>query len=176
MKKTAKVISIISIFVIIISTLCACQISFGNDQTTTTAPSTSTENTTTTSTTTSAIENKVETDSLDTILNLIKDCPIGTAGSTTKAVQIAVRLLNFTENSNYDLVEVKNDFKNFMNTLSDSQKVTYVENFIEIDYIARKIIEDPTFPEKYLNDYEDFSEDGKISLDNYETLYEVISE
>ncbi len=176
--KYTKIIAAISVFILIVSAFCACEITFGEEPTTTTTTTTestteSTEADTTTTTTTTVT--KVETDSLDTLLNLIKDYPIGTAGSTAKAVDIANRLLNFTENSNFEIDEVKNDYNNFLSNLSHSQKLIYEENLVEIDYMARKIIGDISFPEKYISDYVPFAEDGKIELSNYESLYDVIS-
>ena len=176
MKKSTKIIAVISAFIILISTLCACQITFGDEPTTTTTTTTAptTEDITTLPTVTTTTEAKIETDSLDTILNLIKDYPIGTAGSTTKAVQIALSLLNFSEYSKFDINDVKRDYKNFTDGLSDMQKLTYEENFIEIDYVAKKIMADPTFPSKYIPDYTPTTE--KYTTDNYETLCEVIAE
>ena len=174
MNKSVKIIAVISAFILIISTLCACEISFGEEPTTTTTTTTTTEEATTSATSTTTTEKKIEVDSLDTILNLIKDYPIATAGSTTKAVQIALSLLNYSEHSKFDINDVKRDYQNFTDSLSDSQKLTYDENFIEIDYMARKIIEDPTFPSKYLADYTQSTE--KYTLINYETLIEVIAE
>lgn len=175
MKKT-RIIALVCVIILIISTFCACEITFGEEPTaTTTTTTTTTTEAPTAPTTTTTTEKKIETDSLDTILNLIKDYPIGTAGSTVKAVQIANRVLNYTEHSNFEIPEVKNDYQNFLSTLSDTQKLTYEENLTEIDYIARKIIDDEKFPEKYISDYQAIATDGELSLSNYEVLYEVIS-
>ncbi len=175
--KHIKIIAIISAFVLIIATFCACEITFGEEETTTSTTTTTTTTSTTeeSTTTTTTTVTKIETDSLDTLLNLIKDYPIGTAGSTTKAVNIANRLLNFTENSNFEIDEVKKDYENFLSTLSDTQKLIYEQNLEEIDYTARKIIDDISFPEKYLSSYTPVAKDGKIELSNYEVLFDVIS-
>ena len=78
--KHTKIIAVISALVLIIATFCACEITFGGDKTTTTTTTTTTTSTTTTTTTaTTTTVTKIETDSLDTLLNLIKDYPIGTA-------------------------------------------------------------------------------------------------
>ncbi|MBR3835812.1 MAG: hypothetical protein IKJ69_03380 [Clostridia bacterium] len=179
--KKSRIIASVCVFILIISTLCACEITFGGESTTTTTTTTATTTTTqapgeTTSTTTTTTEKKVETDSLDTILNLIKDFPMGTAGSSVKAANIANRLVNFTEHSGFDINEVKHDYENFLNTLSDTQKLIYEENLAEIDYIARKIIKGEDSHELSLSDYQATpKKDGKFSLISYETLYEVIS-
>ena len=174
MKKSTKIIAVLSALIILISTFCACEITFGDDTSTTTSTTASSQDIPTIPPDTTTTEEKIETDSLDTILNLIKDYPIATAGSTTKAVQIALSLLDFSEHSHFDINDVKRDYKNFTDGLSDSQKLTYDENFVEIDYMARKIIDDPSFPSKYIADYTPSTE--KYTLDNYETLFEVISE
>lgn len=177
MKKT-KVIAMLCVIILITSALCACEITFGEEPTTTTtATTTTTTEAPTVPSTTTTTENKVETDSLDTILNLIKDFPLGTAGSTVKAVQIANRVLNFTEHSNFEINEAKNDYDNFLATISDTQKMTYEENLAEIDYIVRKIIAGEEFKELELSSYQAIPKrDGKFSLSNYEALYEIISE
>ncbi len=174
MKKT-RIIAFISVFILIISTLCACEITFGEEPTTTTTTTTTTTaEAPTEASTTTTTEKKIETDSLDTLLNLIKDYPLGTAGSAVKADTIAYRILNFTEHSNYDISDVKNDYDNFLSDLSDTQKLVYEENFAEIDYVVRKIIKDKDYVS--LSSYVAIPKDGgEFSLLNYETLYDVIS-
>ena len=177
MKKT-RIIAFVCVIILIVSTLCACEITFGEEPTTTTTTTTAATTTEapTVPTTTTTTELKVETDSLDTLLNLIKDYPIGTAGSTLKAVQIANRVLNFTEHSNFELSEVKKDYDNFLATLSDTQKLVYEENLSEIDYVVRKIINGETLGEMSLSSYQAVPKhDGKFSLSNYNAFYEVIS-
>ena len=175
MKKT-RFIVFACVFILMLATLCACEITFGEEPTTTTTTTTTaatTENTTEPSTT-ATTELKVETDSLDTILNLIKDYPLGTAGSSVKADNIAYRILNFTEYSSFDINDVKNDYNNFVDGLSDTQKLVYGENFAEIDYIVRKIIKEKDYVS--LSSYTAVPKDGEsFSLLNYETLYDVIS-
>lgn len=176
MKKT-RIIAFIGVLILISSVLCACEITFGEEPTTTTTTTTTTTAAPTEPSTTTTTEKKIETDSLDTILNLIKDYPIGTAGSTLKAVQIANRILNFTEHSNFELSEVRNDYDNFLATLSDTQKLIYEENLSEIDYVVRKIINGEKLSEMNLSSYQAVPKnDGKFSLANYNALFEVISE
>lgn len=177
--KKSRIITAVCVVVLILSTLCACEITFGEEPTTTTTTTTTTATTqeqTTEKQTTTTTEKKVETDSLDTILNLIKDFPIGTAGSTSKAVNIAHRLVNFTEHSAFDINDVKQDYQNFLDTLSDTQKLLYEDNLAEIDYFARKIIKGEASNELSLSDYQAVpKKDGSFSLLSYETLYDVIS-
>ena len=174
--KYTKIITFIGVLVLIVSVLCACEITFGEEPTTTTTTSTTTTTTEaeTEPSTTTTTEKKIETDSLDTLLNLIKDFPLGTAGSSVKADNIAYRILNYTEYSNFDINDVKNDYNNFLSTLSDTQKLIYEENFAEIDYVVRKIINDKDYAS--LSGYTAAPKDGeRFSLLNYETLYDVIA-
>ncbi|MBR6531561.1 MAG: hypothetical protein IKT61_03585 [Clostridia bacterium] len=173
MKKT-RILALIGVLVLIISTLCACEITFGEEPTTTTTTTTTTTEAPTEPSTTTTTEKKVETDSLDTLLNLVKDFPLGTAGSAVKADNIAYRILNFTEHSSFELNEVKKDYDNFLSTLSDTQKLVYEENLAEIDYVIRMIINNKNYVS--LSDYQAVPKhDGQFSLSNYEALYDVIS-
>jgi hypothetical protein len=179
MKKTIKITALAVLITLIISVCCACEIEFNNGENTT-VPTTDSADSTTLSTSAGTTEteptvDKVETDSLETILNLIKDYPIGTAGSTMKAYEIAYRLLNFTQNSNYRIDDVTTDYNNFLSTLSDTQKLIYMDNLAEIDAVARNIINNPASLDNYLDSYEPISENGSISLSNYEALYTIIS-
>ena len=175
--KGTRIIVFISVFILMLSTLCACEITFGEEPTTTTTTTTTsstTEEPTQPSTTTTT-EKKIETDSLDTLLNLIKDYPLGTAGSAVKADNIAYRILNFTEHSNFEINDVKADYENFVDGLSDTQKLVYGENFAEIDYVVRKIIKEKDYVS--YSSYVAIPKDGdSFSLLNYETLCDVISE
>lgn len=185
MKKAFKLIATVTAFAAIISTFCACDLLSGEEETTA-APIVVSGNNTTPSTQKpdltrpeptepSSSTEKVEIDSLDTILNNIKDYPVGTAGSITKAYQISYKLLNFTENSDFTANEAQQDYKNFTASLSEKEKVVYLENLSEIDYYARKIIEDPSTLDQHLDNYAPLSEDGTLTLANYEALYVIIS-
>lgn len=185
MKKASKLIAVLSVFVIIVSVFCACEISFGDEKTTTTTePETyiaddftenQTKSTKPSETTSSSTSKKVETDSLETILHNIKDYQPGTAGSTTKGYEIAYKLLNFTQNSNFTINDAKQDYQFFLSSLDDNDKLLYEENFPEVDYFARNVIENPDILKNYIEDYKPISEDGEISLANYEALYVIIS-
>ncbi len=185
MKKAFKLIAAVSAFAAIISTFCACDMLSGEEEATAAPIVVSGENTTQTTakpdltrppeTETASTTEKIEIDSLDTILNNIKDYPIGTAGSTTKAYQIAYKLLNFTENSNFTANEAQQDYKVFIDSLSETEKTVYIENLAEIDYYARKIIADPSTLDQYLENYIPLTEDGTLTLANYEALFVIIS-
>ena len=183
MKKCFGLLAVVSVFAVILSVFCACEITFG-EQETTTGPSAITEENITddyvqpssTTTTTTTTVKKIETDSLDTILNNIKDFPLGTAGSVTKGYQIVYKLLNYTQNSDFTTAEAKQDYENFKTNLSDTQKTIYEENLFEIDYIAREVIKNPELLNQHLENCEPISDDGTISLSNYEELYKIISQ
>lgn len=183
MKKTSKLIAVVAVFLTIITVFCACEISFG-EQETTTLPTLSeledptqskTEDNKPSETTTSSTVKKIEVDSLETILHNIKDYPSGTAGSTTKGYLIAYKLLNFTQNSNFTIDEVRQDYHFFLDSLDETDKLIYEENLPEIDYFARNIIDNPDVLKDHIEKYDDISKDGKISLSNYEALYVIIS-
>lgn len=183
MKKTSKIIATIAVLLVITTVFCACEISFG-EQETTTLPSLSelekptqakTEYKKTTETSTTTTVKKIEIDSLETILHNIKDYPSGTAGSTTKGYLIAYKLLNFTQNSNFTVDEVRQDYQFFLDSLNETEKLIYEENLPEIDYFARNIIDNPDVMKEHIEKYEDISKNGKISLSNYEALYVIIS-
>lgn len=182
MKKAFKLIAVLSAFAAMVSTFCACemfaekeepsaaQIVVTAEDTTATQPQITRPDDSETSTT-----EKIEVDSLDTILNNIKDFPNGTAGSSTKAYQIAYKLLNFTENSNYTANEAQQDYQNFISTLNEEEKEDYFMNFEEIDILARNIISNPALIDQHLEGYKPITEDGKLTLANYEALYAIIS-
>ncbi len=183
MKKTSKLIAAVAVFLTIITVFCACEISFG-EQETTTLPSLSeleeptqskTEYKKPTEATTSTTVKKIEVDSLETILHNIKDYPSGTAGSTAKGYLIAYKLVNFTQNSNFTINEAQQDYQFFLDSLDETDKLIYEENLPEIDYFARSIIENPDVLKGYVENYNEISKDGKLSLSNYEALYVIIS-
>ncbi len=183
MKKFSGIIGFIAILAVAVCIFCSCEITFG-EQESTTEPSVLTQEPTTdeiyqpssSTTTTTTTVTKIETDSLETVLHNIKDYPLGTAGSVAKGYQIVYKLLNYTQNSDFTADEAKQDYANFLADLSDTQKILYEENLFEIDYIARQVIENPDILTQYIENCKPISEDGKISLSNYEKLYEIISE
>lgn len=183
MKNTLKLIAVFSVFALIIGVFCACDINFGKEETTNAPTVITAEDITQTKpdpTRPSELSSeesteKIEIDSLDTILNNIIDYPMGTAGSSTKAYQIAYKLLNYTENSNFTISEVQQDYQNFINSLSDTQRLVYEENLAEIDYYARDVIKNPSVLSQHLENFKPISESGEITLSNYEALYVIIS-
>lgn len=183
MKKAFKLIAVVSAFAAMVSTFCACEMFAEKEETTAAQIVVTADDTTTISkpditrpddSETSTTE-KIEVDSLDTILNNIKDLPSGTAGYTSKAYGVAHKLLFFTENSNFTANDAQQDYANFINSLDEDDKVAYFENLAEVDHYARKVIEDPAILDQHLDVYTPISEDGTITLANYEALYAIIS-
>ncbi|MCQ2485577.1 MAG: hypothetical protein MJ168_09620 [Clostridia bacterium] len=119
-------------------------------------------------------EKKVEVESIETILNNIKDYPIGTAGSTGKSVELAIRLINYTENCDAD--EAKSDIKKFKNNLSDMDKEIFAQCFDEIDYMARKLLSGSTDTiRQYIDETSEKYDKGNYSTEKYEKIFDIIS-
>lgn len=183
MKKAFKIIVAVSAFAIVISTFCACDMFSEKEDPSATPIVATAEDSTTTKpditrpddTDTSSTTEKIEVDSLDTILNNIKDFPSGTTGSTTKAYQIAYKLLNYTENSNYTVDEAQHDYENFVSSLSEEEKDLYLEYLDEINACANNIINDPSLIDQHLEGYKPITESGKLTSAKYEALYVIIS-
>lgn len=119
---------------------------------------------------------KVETDSIETILNKIKDYPIGTAGSSYKCVDLALRLINYTENTTDSQGDIEKAARDFFADLSGAEKESFKENLDEIDYMAKLLIKRET---SSLGDKIDASKEKyaeSYSLDKYENIFEIISQ
>ena len=180
MKKAIKTTAIIAALSLVFSAFAACSKGTEETETTTTAPETTSQTTaeptsedTTASTTESTTE--AEPDSIETVLNLIKSFPVGTAGSSAKSVDIALRLINFTESCE-DTAALEAEIDKFEDTLNDRQEAMFEESFAEIDYVARKLINGTS--DNYKNYLESSSakyEKGNYSLEKYEAIFELIS-
>lgn len=119
-------------------------------------------------------EKKVEVESIETILNNIKDYPIGTAGSTGKSVELAIRLINYTENCDAD--EAKSDIEKFKSNLSDMDKEIFAQCLDEIDYMARKLLSGSTDTIKqYIKETSEKYDKGNYSTEKYEKIFGMIS-
>lgn len=188
MKTALKLAATVAALTIVISSFSACSFpDFGKEQPTTTTTSyngyddesttkkdKTTETTTEEATTEETTVKKIEVESTETILNLIKDYPIGTAGSTGKSVEIALRLINFTENCNAD--EVKPDIVKFKNNLSDMDKEMFAQCLDEIDYMAHKLLNGSTDTIKqYIEEINEKYDKGNYSTEKYEKIFDMIS-
>lgn len=182
MKKAIKATAIIAALSLILSAFAACSTKQDDTETTTTTESTSqstTEETTEESTAESTTEETTTEapETMESVLDLIKKFPVGTAGSSSKCVYIALKLINFTESAEIT-DETETDIERFSGRLSDREKAMFREGFTEIDYVARKLIEGKS------DKYETFLAEaqsaekynkGNYSLEKYEAVFEMIS-
>lgn len=119
---------------------------------------------------------KVETDSMETLLNKIKDYPIGTAGSSYKCVDIAIRLINYTEYTDEKPPEMIATVKNFFSEMTNADKEQFEENFEEIDYTARLLISRDTDAVKDKIEASSEQYADHYSLTKYNAVYAIIDE
>ena len=187
MKKAIKATAILAALSLVFSAFTACSNGTKEKETTTTtttAPETTSQTVAEqtseaeTTTTTSATESTTETqsDSIETLLNLIKSFPIGTAGSSAKSVDIALRLINFTENCE-NAAALEAEIDKFEDTLNDSQEAMFEECFAEIDYVARKLIAgDTNSYNAYIGNSSVKYDKGNYSLEKYEAVFKLIAD
>lgn len=182
MKKAIKITAILAALALAFSMFTACSKGSPDETTTTTVPTeasqttseTSTEESTTESTTEETLT-EAETCSIEEILNMIKTFPVGTAGSSAKCFDIALKLINFTENCN-DTAALKGEIDKFEETLSDRQKAMFEESFAEVDYVSRKLIAGESDNYKgYIESSSEKYDKGNYSLEKYEAVFKIIS-
>lgn len=184
MKSSVKITATVLSLLLAVISLSACSLKNDNgDNTTTTASDTTevpseitSESTTEATETTEApttTQTKVEKESIDTVLSLIRNFPVGTAGSTVKCVDIALRLMNFAQSCD-DTDSVKTDCKHYFSELSSREKMMFEDNLLEIDAAARKLIEGGSSLDRYAEESDEKFDKGNYSLDKYETIYNII--
>ena len=119
---------------------------------------------------------KVETDSVETILNLIANYPMGTAGSAQKCIDISIRLINFTENNETKADKLSREISSYLTSLDSKHATLFEQNLYEIDYTARKLIKGETssYQANIDQSSEKFSK-GKYTLSKYEEIYKLIA-
>lgn len=184
MKSSVKIIATVLSLLLAVMSLSACSLKKDNgDNTTTTASDTTeapseftseitTEATETTEAPTTA-HTKIETESIETVLNLISDFPAGTAGSTVKCVDIALRLMNFAQSCE-DTDSVKSDCRHYYSELSNREKMMFEDNLLEIDAAARKLIKGGSRLDNLAEESDEKFDKGNYSLDKYEKIYNII--
>lgn len=180
MKHAIKLAAILAALTLTVSSFSACSPSGKEDPTSATASASEISETETAADITeaditeeAATAAKIEIDSAETILNLIKKYPIGTAGSTAKSVDIAIRLVNFTENSDAD--DVKTDIEKFMENLSEEDAEMFAQCLDEIDYMAQKLLSGDTDSIKqYIEESKDEYDEGNYSTEKYEEILDII--
>ena len=192
MKKAIRLTAYAVILSLAISMLSACTLGTKNTDTSTTSASVTDASGASTSvseessineasakedkTTTASAVTKAETDSIDTILTLISDYPQGTAGSTLKCVEIAIRLINFSRDNGVSSDKIKKDIDSYFSKLSADEKTQFESNLYEIDYTARKLIKgDVSSLQNYIDQSSEKYDKGKYSLDKYEEIYKLMA-
>lgn len=178
MTKAIKTLAIVSAFALVISSFSACSLPFGNDNPTTTEvttteaptePTTEEETTTEAPTTTETAEN---TDTIDKIFADINSLPIGTAGSSSKAAALALRLIAF---SNSDLAEsdtLGDEAKKLVDTVENED--VYAEALYQINSYAKKFFKGNQSDVAEIAGQDDFPLDKEYSQEKYQTVYEML--
>lgn len=183
MKSSIKITAVILSLTLAILSFSACSLKKNDDNkttTTTTATETTAESitkeseTTTTQSTTTQLAIKDEIISTENVLKLIKNFPLGTAGSTAKCIDIALNLLNFSQ-QDIKAEELQEECQSFYGKLSAREKMMFEENLGEIDAAARGLIDEKSSLEKYAEDSGVKYDKGNYNLKKYEAVYNIIS-
>lgn len=191
-----KIIAAVSTLCFVTAIFTACSISFGNNNNNETnkttdpssysenkdnTPENSTQATLPTSTTETSSESvfepvndKEEEDSMETLLTLIKDFPLGTAGSTAKNVEISLRILNFMDKEK-ETSTLVDEAEKFVSALGSQDRETFYENLDEIDYMVRQIAQNPDDTIKnYINDSGEPYNSNGYDLEVYKTVMKAV--
>lgn len=183
MAKALKTLAILSMFALVISSFTACSLSSVKDtpttETTTTETTTdsATEEPTTTEpeiTTTAPTEPQSKRDSIEDIFADIKNLPIGTAGSSAKAANLALRLIAF---SNSDLAEsdtLSDDIKALANTVEDED--AYGEALYQVNSYAKKFFKGKQADVAEIAGESDFPLNKEYSQEKYQKVYELLKQ
>ena len=143
MAKALKTIAIVSAFALVISSFTACSLPFGTDDPTTEVPTTelteiTEENTTAETETTSETTTEQEKqEKIEDIFADIKNFEIGTAGSSAKAAELALRLIAFSNSELGDSDTIEADIKALVDTLGENTD-DYGEALYQINSFAKK--------------------------------------
>ncbi len=182
MAKAIRTLAIVSAFALVISSFSACSLPFGNDEPTTgtttatqaqndpTEPETTTEKAAEDATT----EAPEKADTISDIFADIKSLPIGTAGSSAKAADLALRLIAF---SNSDLAEsdtLSDDIKALVNTVADED--VYPEALYQINSYAKKFFKGKEADVVEIAGRSDFPLDKEYSQEKYQKVYELLKQ
>lgn len=182
MAKAIKTLAIVSVFALVISSFTACSLSHSNEPTTTepTTTETTTEPTTDEPTTTepektaAPTEPQSKRDSIENIFDDIKNLPIGTAGSSAKAANLALRLIAF---SNSDLAEsdtLEDDVRELVDTVDDED--TYGEALYQVNSYAKKFFKGKQADVAEIAGESDFPLNKEYSQEKYQKVYELLKQ
>lgn len=179
MAKAIKTLAIVSVFALVISSFTACSLSHSNEPTTTeptTAEITESKTEEVTTTTepeeTTPTEPEAKRDSIEDIFTGIKELPIGTAGSSAKAANLALRLIVF---SNSDLAEsdtLESDVRELVDTVEDED--AYGEALYQVNSYAKKFFKGNQSDVAEIAGQDNFPINKEYSQEKYQKIYDML--
>lgn len=180
MAKALKTIAIVSVFALVISSFTACSLPFGTDDPTTEVPTTelteiTEENTTAeTETTPETTTEQEKQEKIEDIFADIKNFEIGTAGSSAKAAELALRLIAFSNSELAESDTVEADIKALVDTLGENTD-DYGEALYQINSFAKKFFGDKEKDVVQTAGDEDFSLEKEYSQDKYQKVFDLLN-
>ena len=180
MAKALKTIAIVSVFALVISSFTACSLPFGTDDPTTEVPTTelteiTEENTTAETETTSETTTEQEKqENIEDIFADIKNFEIGTAGSSAKAAELALRLIAFSNSELAESDAVEADIKALVDTLGENTD-DYGEALYQINSFAKKFFGGKEKDVVQTAGDEDFSLEKEYSQDKYQKVFDLLN-
>ncbi|MDD6703274.1 MAG: hypothetical protein PUE34_02900 [Clostridiaceae bacterium] len=180
MAKALKTIAIVSVFALVISSFTACSLPFGTDDPTTEVPTTelteiTEENTTAETETTSETTTEQEKqEKIEDIFSDIKNFEIGTAGSSAKAAELALRLIAFSNSELAESDTVEADIKALVDTLGENTD-DYGEALYQINSFAKKFFGGKEKDVVQTAGDEDFSLEKEYSQDKYQKVFDLLN-
>ena len=180
MAKALKTIAIVSVFALVISSFTACSLPFGTDDPTTEVPTTelteiTEENTTAeTETTPETTTEQEKQEKIEDIFADIKNFEIGTAGSSAKAAELALRLIAFSNSELAESDAVEADIKALVDTLGENTD-DYGEALYQINSFAKKFFGGKGKDVVQTAGDEDFSLEKEYSQDKYQKVFDLLN-
>ena len=180
MAKALKTIAIVSAFALVISSFTACSLPFGTDDPTTEVPTTelteiTEENTTAETETTSETTTEQEKqEKIEDIFADIKNFEIGTAGSSAKAAELAIRLIAFSNSELAESDTIDADIKALVDTLGENTD-DYGEALYQINSFAKKFFGGKEKDVVQTAGDEDFSLEKEYSQDKYQKVFDLLN-
>ena len=180
MAKALKTIAIVSVFALVISSFTACSLPFGTDAPTTEVPTTelteiTEENTTAeTETTPETTTEQEKQEKIEDIFADIKNFEIGTAGSSTKAAELALRLIAFSNSELAESDTIEADIKALIDTLGENTD-DYGEALYQINSFAKKFFGGKEKDVVQTAGDEDFSLEKEYSQDKYQKVFDLLN-
>ena len=180
MAKALKTIAIVSVFALVISSFTACSLPFGTDDPTTEVPTTelteiTEENTTAeTETTPETTTEQEKQEKIEDIFADIKNFEIGTAGSSAKAAELALRLIAFSNSELAESDTVEADIKALIDMLGENTD-DYGEALYQINSFAKKFFGGKEKDVVQTAGDEDFSLEKEYSQDKYQKVFDLLN-